>query len=67
MFNSYFGLEKPICIPPNIKMIGPINKDPTELMEILQEKDMKLYQWLEDAKDQGQDVIYVSLGSIVEL
>ena len=53
MFNSYFGLDKPICIPPNIKMIGAINKDPTELMKLLQEKDMKLYQWLEDASASG--------------
>ena len=48
-------------------MIGPINRDPTELMKLLQEKDMKLYQWLEDSKSQGIDVVYISLGSIVEL
>lgn len=67
MFNSYFGLERAVCIPPNIKMLGPINKEPSELMEILKEKDMKLYEWLEEAKTSQTPVIYISLGSIVEL
>lgn len=65
MFNSFFGVEPTRCIPPNIKMVGQINQDPADLMRILQDKDIKLYQWLEEAKSQNIDVIYMSMGSLV--
>ena len=64
MFNSFFGLEKPVCLPPNFKLIGSLDKEPSDLIESLKQKDMNLYNWLEDALDKGEDVVYVTLGSI---
>ena len=46
---SYYGLDKAVCCPPNFKLIGSIGREPTELMRLLKEKDMKLYEWLQDA------------------
>ena len=64
MFNSFFGLEKPICISPNINMIGPVSKDETELKKQFIEKDKELFDWLEDALAKNEPVVYISLGSV---
>ena len=61
---SYYGLDKAVCCPPNFKLIGSIGREPTELMRLLKEKDMKLYEWLQDAHAKKQDVIYITLGSM---
>lgn len=66
MINSYFGLEKPLCLPPNFKLIGNINKEPTQLVEALKQKDMDLYNWLEDAVTKNETVVYVSLGTVCQ-
>ena len=26
MVNSFFGIDKPICLPPNVKFVGSISK-----------------------------------------
>lgn len=64
VFDSFFGIEKPLCLPPNIKLIGTINKEQSFLIEQLKEKNMELYEWLEDALSKKEDVVYISLGSI---
>lgn len=64
MMNSFFGLEPATCLPPNIKLIGTIDKKPEALMENLKSKDLTLYNWLEDALAKNEDVVYVSLGSM---
>ena len=64
MFNSFFGIEKPVCLPPNFKLIGPLDKPPAELRNQLKEKDMQLFNWLEDALDKGEDVVYITIGTM---
>lgn len=64
MFNSFYGLDKPVCLPPNFNLIGPIDKQPTALMEQLKKKDLELFNWLEDALQKKENVVYISLGSI---
>lgn len=48
--HSFWGLEKPSPIPPNIVMTGPLMRESTNLMERLQEKDPKLLAWLNEAQ-----------------
>lgn len=47
--NSFWGLEEPSPIPPNVVMVGPLIREPTNLMERLEQKDPKLLDWLNDA------------------
>jgi hypothetical protein len=45
-------------------MTGPLLKDDnSNLMEKLQEKDENIYNWLNDAQEKGQKVIYLTIGS----
>lgn len=37
--------------------------DDTNLMEKLQEKNEDIYNWLNDAQEKGQKVIYLTIGS----
>ena len=39
MINSFWGIDKPTVLPPNIVMIGPLAKFDAPYMEHLQEKD----------------------------
>lgn len=64
MSNSFFGLDKPGLLPPNITFTGPlIDTDDNGIMERLQEKDPELYTWLEDAAEKGEKVFYLTIGS----
>lgn len=47
-------------------MTGPLTKPAGKLMEVLEEKDAELFAWLNEAQENGEDVVYVSLGSIVK-
>ena len=67
MINSFFGLEPPVCLPPNLVMTGPLSTQDAPYMERLQEKDKPLYDWLEDAAAKSEDVVLISLGSICKL
>lgn len=53
LINSFWGLEKPICHPPNFVMTGPLSKPADALMESLQQKDPTLMEWLNDAQEKG--------------
>ena len=66
MFNSFFGLEKPLCLPPNYRLTGPIGKPPAQLIESFKKKDMSMYEWMEDALAKNEPVVYVSLGSMCQ-
>jgi len=66
MITSYIGLEKATCIPPNFKLIGTIGRAPGEMMKLLKEKDIKLFEWLEEAHAKNIDVVYITLGSMIE-
>ena len=47
-------------------MTGPLFKKHEDLIIRLKEKDQELFEWLEKASEDGQDVVYVSLGSMVK-
>ena len=66
MITSYIGLDRAMCMPPNFKLIGSISRAPGEMMKLLQEKDIKLFEWLEEANANNIDVVYITLGSIIE-
>ena len=51
-------------MPPNIVVTGPLIKSSDVLMEEFKQKDPKLFEWMEDALQKGEDVVYVSLGSL---
>ena len=63
LLHSFWGLEKPQALPPNLVMLGPISKPPTDLLVKLKEKDAVLSDWLDKAHENKEDVIYVSIGS----
>lgn len=64
MVNSFWGLDKPRLLPPNIHLTGPLTKSTAPYMELLKQKDIDLYNWLEDAVAKEEDVVVITLGSI---
>jgi hypothetical protein len=64
LFNSFWGIEKPISLPPTMHHIGPISPPTSNMLTKLKEKDPALFKWLEDAKSKNEDVVYISIGSI---
>ena len=64
MTSTFFGLEEPLQLPPNVHLTGPnINPSSADNMAILKEKDPRIFEWLEDAKEKGEKVVYISIGS----
>lgn len=61
--NSFWGLERAICSPPNIVLTGPLSKPQNDLLTKLEEKDVDLFNWLNSSDD---PVVYVSLGTLVK-
>lgn len=64
MINSFWGLDKAQSLPPNYVLTGPLTKSPENLVQSLKEKDLDLYQWLEEAQANDEAVVYISLGSV---
>jgi hypothetical protein len=64
LWNTYWGLEEAVPVPPNYIVTGPLNDPPTNLIEKFKTKDPELFDWMEKAQEEGQDVVYVSIGSI---
>jgi hypothetical protein len=67
LFNSFWGLERPICLPPNVQLIGPLSHPPEKLVEELKAKDPELFEWLEEALQKNIPVAYVNMGSVSHL
>lgn len=63
-FNSFWGIEKATCLPPNFRLVGSLNKPQNALLDRLMEKDKVLYDWLEEAQTLKMDVVLVSIGTI---
>ena len=61
MLNSFFGLEKPTSIPPNIKIVGPMAPSQDQKLAKLKEDEPQLFKWLQDAIQKKEDVVFVSL------
>ena len=66
MVNSFFGVDKPICLPPNLKFVGSIGKPANQLEDQLREMDPELFNFLEQAHNNNEFIVYVSLGSLIE-
>lgn len=49
MVDSFWGMDKPVCLPPNILLVGPLTDHQTNYTETLKQKDPELFNWLEDA------------------
>lgn len=47
--NTFWGLDKPQALPPNMIVTGPISKPVTNLLEQLKTKDPKLSEFLDEA------------------
>jgi hypothetical protein len=63
LFNSFFGLDAAVSLPPNYVMTGPMSSPQNDLLEKLGSKDGELLIWLDEAQSNNQAVVYVSLGS----
>ena len=64
MTSTFYGLEETYLLPPNIHLTGPnIKDDNADHNRALQEKDPKIYEWLQDALEKNQKVIYLTIGS----
>lgn len=61
MLNSFFGLEKPTSIPPNIKLVGSMALSQDQKLAKLKEDEPQLFKWLQDAIQKKEDVVFVSL------
>lgn len=64
LWNTYWGLEPACSIPPNYIITGPLNEPASNLLTKLKEKDSVLFDWMEKALADNQDVVYVSIGSL---
>lgn len=53
-----------MLLPPNFHMVGPnIEANDTNHLEVLKQKDEKIFNWLADAHEKRQKVIYLTIGS----
>lgn len=58
--HSFFGFDKPICLPPNVKMIGlGISEDEPQTIP----EDIR--NWLNMIKSRKLKIIYVTFGSMI--
>ena len=64
LLNSFPGLDHAMTLPPNFVMTGPLSLPQDDLGEKLATKDSELKAWLDEAKEKGEKVVYISLGSI---
>ena len=63
---SSWGFEKPRHMPPNVVLTGPILiDDESTYLEKLHKKSADLAAWLDDAHDNDEIVVYITLGSEV--
>ena len=61
LVHSFVGLDRPVLLPPNVKMIGlPVDtSEPKEL-------DGDISKWLYNIRQKNLGIIYVTFGSVVE-
>jgi hypothetical protein len=49
LLNSFWGFDQAIPLLPNYIMTGPLMKDRENLLASLEEKDPKLFAWMNEA------------------
>lgn len=64
LMNSFWGLEPPALLPPNIRLTGPLNTcDQVDALKVLNSKHKELLSFLQDAMTDGKPVFYITLGT----
>ena len=63
--NTFWGFEEAIPFPPNFIFTGPLMKNAENLLTQLEEKDPKLFAWMNEAQENKQKIVYLSLGSMI--
>lgn len=63
--NSYFGLDKPVALPPNVTLTGPLVKMDDSLLTDLAKKAPDIGKLLDDAQSAGEKVMVISLGTML--
>lgn len=64
--NSFWGFEDAIPLPSNIFLTGPLLRSRDNQLRLLEEKDPKLFAWMNEAHADGQKIVYLSIGSMVK-
>jgi len=64
LINSFWGMDEPMALPPNIVVTGPLLPPAVDLRSALQASHPELCDFLAGA---GGEAIYVTTGSTVEL
>ena len=65
LVNTYFGLENVCALPPNIHLTGPLVEESSNLLENLTQKSPTVAKFMDDALQNGQKVLVISMGSVI--
>jgi hypothetical protein len=63
--NSYFGIDKPIALPPNVTLTGPLVNGDADLSDDIAQKAPEISQFLNSAQESGHKVLLISLGTML--
>ena len=68
LLNSFWGLETPSLLPPNIVPVGPIMKPLSkEQPDIFSQLHPELHDFITKARGKGKKILLVTTGSMVQL
>ena len=63
MINSFWGLEPPALLPPNVRLTGPLSKSDQGISQkLLKSQHGELYRFMQGAAEEDRSVLYISLG-----
>eukprot|EP00434_Breviolum_minutum_P002437 symbB.v1.2.002154.t1/scaffold116.1/size325063/11 len=62
LVNSFYGLDMPCALPPNIIVTG--STAPRSNQEGLKTSDEKMNEWLQQIRAEGLRIVYVTMGSM---
>ena len=65
LVNTYFGFENVCALPPNIYLTGPLVEESSTLLDNLTHKSPNVTKFMDDALQNGQKVLVISMGSII--
>eukprot|EP00440_Ansanella_granifera_P062586 gb/GFBE01067862.1/.p1 GENE.gb/GFBE01067862.1/~~gb/GFBE01067862.1/.p1 ORF type:complete len:471 (+),score=112.15 gb/GFBE01067862.1/:1-1413(+) len=65
LVNSFFGMEKPVPLPPNVHLTGPLAKNAQ--LQPLASTHPDLHAFMENAVKADQKLVYITTGTMVVL
>ena len=66
LINTFWGLEPPALLPPNIRLTGPLNTcDQINALQTLNRKHNELFRFMQQAMTEQKPVFYITLGAKV--